>query len=211
MSDHDQPMLIRAFPTLSLREADTEGVMTGLVVPYGVPTPITEPRGNGVVRYREQFVPGAFERAIRAPRRVPLNYGHSDHFGDRLGYAIAFRDTPAGLEGDFKIDPSRYAQALDALTTSHLGLSAGFYSVRPAAFTEREGQLVTRTSTVLLHVAAVTQPAYELAKVGSFRAGDLDLGDPTTADIDAEEKQRQDRELLAWFAQERDRWASITS
>ena len=69
----------RAWPVdLELREDADEGLtVTGLVVPYGVETPIVEARPDGVIRYREAFSAGAFDRAVRAPNRVTLTYNHA--------------------------------------------------------------------------------------------------------------------------------------
>jgi hypothetical protein len=58
----------------------------------GCPQPIVERRGEGLVRYEELFRSGSCDRALRAPGRLTLTYGHSDAFGDRLGVAT----TPGG-------------------------------------------------------------------------------------------------------------------
>lgn len=206
MPVRDADLHVRSFP-LELREAEGDGLtVEGLCVPYGVETPIVE-RG---IAYREMFTRGAFDRAVRAPTRVSLVYNHSDSFGDRLGYATSFRDTDAGLHGTFRLDPSRAEQARDALGTSHSGLSVGFISIRPAARSERAGSLVVRRSALLGHVAAVAEAAYSAARVETMRDAVLELGEPTAADVEADELQRQDRELAEFFAATADRWSNIS-
>jgi phage head maturation protease len=139
---------------------------------------------------------------------VALVYDHSDSFGDRLGYATSFRDTDAGLHATFRLDPSRADHARDVLTSSHGGLSVGFYSIIPKIGSEAAGALVTRRSAALVHVACVAQPAHPGARVETIRAA-LDFGEPTAADIALAEQRRADAELLAFFAAEAGRWNTL--
>ena len=192
-------MHYRSFPAdIELRENSDDGLtVVGIVVPYNTEAPITEHRNGQAIAYRELFVPGAFERAIRVPTRVSLTYDHDRSLANRMGHGVSFADSAAGLVGEFRLDASSAAKARDVLTSSHASFSIGFMSVNPAALTERQGALVRRKSVVLDHVAAVAQPAYVGAGVASIRTGeDLD-GEPTAADIEAEAQRRADAELLA--------------
>lgn len=205
----------RALPEpLHFREDDPDGLtVQGLVVPYGVPTLVREPRPDGSwVSYREQFVAGSCDRAIRAPNRVPLNYTHDDGMPNRMGYGVSFTDTPGGLLGTFRLDRSRADHARDILTSSHSALSVGFRSVVPAPWTEREGALITRRSVVPIHVAAVPHgaAAYDGARVLAVRDDGLE-GEPTAAELDDEARKAEDAALLAFFnADLANRWASLT-
>lgn len=194
-----RPVLYRAFPAdLEVREDADEGMtVTGIVVPYNREAPITEPRAGGVIRYREVFIRGAFERAIRVPYRVSLTYDHDRSLANRMGFARSFADSAEGLVGEFRLDPSSAAKARDVLTSSHPAFSIGFMTVKPTPGSERAGQLVRRLSVVLDHVAAVSEPAYAGAGVASIRTGEDIEGEPTAADIEAEAQQRADAELLA--------------
>ena len=196
---------------LNLREADDDrGIVEGLVVPYGVEAPITELRQSGPVSYREIFRAGAFARAARAPSRVTLVYGHSDSRPDRLGFGLQFTDTAEGLHGRFRLDPSTAEHARDILLSgSHAGLSVGFVSLVPKAYTERAGALVERRSVHLIHVAAVPEGAYAGAGVTVVRSSGMLTGEPTPAEVEADARAVEDRELLDFFAQARDRWSSI--
>jgi HK97 family phage prohead protease len=200
---------------LELRDGDAGLTVTGLVVPYGVETPITETRPDGVIRYREMFVPGAFQRAQRVPYRTTLTYDHDTSVGYRLGYGLGFTDTPEGLVGEFKLDGSTAAKARDILGSSHRSFSVGFWSINPRAFTERADSLVVRKSVHLDHVAAVAEPAYQGAGVTSIRSAEPDLdGEPTEAEIAAEQQQRADAQLLAdleMLAAEQEKWNALRS
>lgn len=171
-------------------DADTH-IAEGIIVPWNTPAPIVERVAGRLVRYREQWVPGAFARAERAPSRVPLVYNHSDSFADRLGYAIAFETRDEGQWARFKLDPSRAEQAIDALTTSHESMSIAFVSVVPVAGTELDGALVTRKSALLRHVAAVVSPAYVDARFDAVRSTDDD-DEPT----ENEKAAQADRDAL---------------
>ena len=196
---------------LELREESDAGLtVTGLVVPYGVEAPITEARPDGVIRYREAFAPGAFQRANRAPNRVALTYNHDVTMGARMGYGRSFQESAEGLVGTFRLDPSSAAKARDILESSHAAFSVGFYSLYPKAGTERPDALVVRKSVILDHVAAVVEGAYVGTGVASIRGVDLEEGDPTDADVAAAEQARRDAELLAYFRDaetEQNRWA----
>ena len=180
-----------------------EGYAEGIVVPYGETADITERRGPDIVHYREEFMPGAFERAIRAPDRVTLNYTHSESLGNRLGFGVEFRESEAGLWGKFKLDRSRMDIARDVLSTTHKGFSVSFLSLVPKAWSEREGTLVQRRSVHLVHVAAVTQPAYASAGVLALREDGSPDGNPTEAEARAAAEDQAAQEVEAALVRRR--------
>lgn len=188
------------------------GTCEGILVPWDTPTPIVERRGDGLVRYEEVFRRGACDRALRAPGRLALTYGHSDLFPDRLGVATLLEDREEGLWGKFRFDPSKVEQARDAVMSSHRGLSITFASIVPKALTERDGSLVERRSVALFSVAAVTEPAYASAGLTVVRSlADVDLED-TAADV-AVKAEEDAREALLRSVHEAieagNRWAGI--
>jgi HK97 family phage prohead protease len=203
----------RDFPVdLQIRQADDgEHYAEGLCVPYGVATDIVEIRDGVPVQYRERFVAGAFARAMRAPNRVTLAYGHSTGFGDRLGYVVALTEDTVGLRMRAKLDRSRAEQAIDALGSSHSALSVAFAPIVPRFGTEEPGSLVTRTSVHLDHIAAVTQGAYDLARLTSVRGDTGPDPDPTPAELAAAEEEQKRRELAAWVEEiaSADPWAAL--
>jgi HK97 family phage prohead protease len=202
---------MRALPA-DLDIDEDAGTCEGILVPWDTPTAITERRGDGLISYEELFRRGAFDRAIRAPGRIPLTYGHSDTFPDRLGVATLLEDRAEGLWGRFRFDPSKVDQARDAVTSSHQGLSIHFASVVPKALSEREGSLVERRSAVLFGVAAVPNPAYATAGLTVVRSLEgVDLED-TAADIAVKAEQEARAELLRSVHEAIDagqRWAGI--
>jgi HK97 family phage prohead protease len=197
----DSELHVRSFE-VSLRETDKPNGMTGLAIPYGRETPITELVNGRLVNYREIITRGTFERATRAPWRVPLMYEHGDTFDQRLGYAEAVRETDAGLEIDFRLDPSRADHARDVLLSSHASLSAAFRSIIPKPGSERDGDLVVRRSAILVHVAAVPEPAYPDARVLAVREAADDA--PTAAELEHERHRLDLVEFQAWLATAKD-------
>lgn len=203
----------RALPA-DLDVNEREGTAEGLLVPYGRETPIVEAHPGGLIRYTESFAPGSCQRAVRGgPGRLPLTYGHSNDFGNRLGFATELREAEAGLVGKFKFDPSRRDEAYDAVTTTHGGLSVSFRSILPAGGLERDGEHVVRRSVHLIHVAAVPNPAYADAGFTVVRNQHDDADDEPTdaeraAELEAAERKAVlDRALAAVAAG--DRWAHL--
>lgn len=192
---------IREFPAdLELRDTAEGMTVSGLVVPYDREAPILELRPDGFIKYREMFVRGAFDRALRAPTRVNLTYNHDVTMAARMGYATSFSESAEGLVGQFRLDHSSADKARDILTSTHACLSVGFLSVVPRADSERAGALVIRRSAILDHVAAVVQGAYPGAAVTTIRAADGD-DEPTAADVAAQAQARLDQGLLEWVDQ----------
>lgn len=189
-------LLHRSFTLEDPTVSDDGRTVEGLAVPYGVVADVADVTPRGVVRYKEGFERGAFKRAVKAPDRVTLVYGHSDGFGDRLGYGRAFEEREDGLHATFRLDASRADQARDALTSSHRSLSIGFASISPRMHTENDGDLVIRKAVHLVHVAAVPLGAYPGALVGSVRE---------EIEAEADETERADRAAALVSSEESDR------
>jgi hypothetical protein len=201
----------RALPA-DLEIDDSAGTAEGLLVPWDVPTDIVEARGEGLVRYQELFRSGSCDRALRAPGRLTLTYGHSDAFGDRLGVATRLEDRKEGLWGCFAFDRSKLEAARDAVTSSHRALSVTFVSVVPKAWTERDGSLVERRSVILQSVAAVPQGAYSDARLLAVRNLADELEAATDADKAAEAEAQHRADILAEVAEliaAGEKWASL--
>ena len=179
-------LLYRTFPLEAAEIGGDDGrTVEGLAVPFNRETPVVDRRPDGrVVRYRERFIIGAFDRAEAVPHRVTFVYGHSDSFAERLGHAETITQRADGLFIRFRLDPSRAESARDALATSHGALSIGFASIIPRRDSEEDGSLVTREAVHLMHVAAVPAGAYPDALVTSVR----DAGDELAL-LDAEAEQ----------------------
>lgn len=209
------PLYVRQFPAedLDIREDFCEG----LVVPWNRETEIVEPRGDALVRYRELFERGSFDRAIAKATRVSLTFNHDTTLAARIGYGLKFADSAEGLVGSFKLDKSTADKARDVLSSSHSAFSVGFFSLVPKAGQERDGALVSRRAALLDHVAAVTAGAYPDARLTTVRAVDPTLAvaeDLSDAELAAAERARADADLLAqveeWATKQRE-WASLVA
>lgn len=192
----DGPLeLHRSFGELEL-EVRPEGRVTGLVVPYNVPTPIMELRDGQVIQYQEQFAPGSMERAAKAPNRVMLQFTHSEQLDHQVGYGVAFRDSADGCVGEFQLYRQQRDLVTEMLQTSHRGLSVTFASLRPVGGQERDGELVTREYVHCRAVAAVNDPAYADAGVLAVRQ-QQDLAAQVAAE--AEKKRQEMTDLLQFL------------
>ena len=192
----DGPLeLHRSFQELEL-DVQAEGVVEGLVVPYGKPTPIMELRDGQVVQYQEQFLPGSMDRAAKAPNRVMLQFTHSEQLDHQVGYGISFRDSADGCVGTFQLYRQNREKVSEMLQTSHRGLSVTFASLRPVGGLERDGELVSREVVHCRAVAAVNDPAYADAGVLAVRQ-QQDLAAQAAAE--AERKRSEFTDLLQFL------------
>ena len=204
-------LYVRQFPAEDLEI--TEDYVAGLVVPWDKETPILEARAGEPLEYRELFTRGAFDRAIAKATRVSLTFNHDTTLAARIGYGLKFSDSAEGLVGEFRLDRSTADKARDVLTSTHGCFSVGFYSLLPKAGTERPGELVSRRAALLDHVAAVTQGAYPDAHLAIVRSTDPSSeGDPSTAELAAQERARLDAELLGQigeWSRKQAEWANL--
>jgi hypothetical protein len=155
---------IRHFATgLELRDIDdSTHTAYGRVVPYGEVALFAE---DGEVK-RERFVRGALAQAARAWFRVVLYYSHADTLSNRMGYGLSLEERDDGAWSTFRLDPSAYERARDALTTTHDGLSLGFYSLSSRLAPDG---VVDRVRVTVAHVAAVPEAAYAGARLLTIR------------------------------------------
>jgi HK97 family phage prohead protease len=158
-------MLIRS-TTLGSPVVDGRTIF-GLCVPFNRPTIVADEPGKF---YQEQFVPGAFTRAMNVPHRVHIQFGHGRDDIVRAGKAARFTEEADGLYGEFIADETPIGEALIARARSEepVGLSIGAVALK----TEKRGAVITRTSVHLDHVAATNSAAYKDARVLAVRAVD---------------------------------------
>lgn len=140
----------------------------GLCVPYDTPTRVSD----GGEPYLESWKRGAFRGAVRDAPRVRLVYQHDDQLIlNRLGRAVTFTETDAGLEGVFRAMGGHSGdQALEMIRDgSCRGLSI-HAAIPPTGSRQRPDGVLERTSARLVHVALVDQPAYSDAHVTAVRS-----------------------------------------
>jgi HK97 family phage prohead protease len=188
---------LRAFsPEVSHLDVKRDGVVEGLIVPYNQPTDVLEIINGELVEYREQFVPGAFDRAQRAASRVGLTFTHSDAMPDRMGYGLELRESAEGAVMTWQLYSYAREQAEELLTTTHRGLSVTFMSISPRGGSERAGQLVTRSAVHLSSVAATDNPAYATARVLALREDQEQLREQQQAE---QARIREQVDTLLWL------------
>ena len=153
-------ILHRTYATeLHVREDDR--VIAGTVIPYGTPATITE-HGR---TYVETFAPGAFAADVPRAADVELTALHP-RSGEVLpiGVTMALVDTPAGLDGEWRISETEFGNDVLTLVRDKAvrSLSAGFAEGRNQWHTR---DAVTRLTATLDHVAVVRRGAYPGARL----------------------------------------------
>lgn len=164
------PLLIRSTPAAALA---VEGrTIMAMCVPFNKPAIVVSQGEDDVPagqKYQEQFVRGAFRRAVEVPHRVTIRLSHSLDSIVRAGFGSKFLERSDGLYGEFAVDPSPVGDALLAAATAGepLPLSVGHIPMR----TERRRGVITRVAVHLDHVAATGErPVYQDARVLAVRA-----------------------------------------
>ena len=191
--------LVRSFQDMDL-DVKPDGLVEGLIVPWMKPAEVTESINGQPVSYREQFARGCMPGVERSPDRVGLAFTHSDSFGDRLGYGVAYRDSAEGAVLQWQLYRSTMEKAMDVLQSSHRGLSMTFRPQRPRyGEAERVGALVTRERVFVRYVAATDCPVYEDAQVLALR----DQAQMLEAEQEAlEAKVRRQLGVLVWLQEQ---------
>jgi phage head maturation protease len=190
---------VRSFDAMQL-DVKPDGLVEGLIVPWMTPADVVESIDGRPVNYREQFARGSMPGAESAPGRVGLAFTHSDAFGDRLGFGVAYRDSAEGAVFQWQLYRSTMEKAMEVLTSSHRGLSMTFRTIRPRyGELERDGALVTRERVHLRYVAATDCPVYEDAQVLALRDRARELEEQQAAQL---ERERRQVNLLLWMQEQ---------
>lgn len=167
-------ILVRTFP-LELRTAQLETgagrIVEGRCVPYGIAAEVCDPGGEP---YLEEFAPGAFARAVRAPGRVEFRYHHGTGLADWIGRAQSFAETDEGLDGTFRVIPGVFGdQALTLVDEGLLtGLSVGFRSLARRERKSSAGAII-RERCHLVEVSLTASPSWQEAAVTGRRSSGL--------------------------------------
>jgi HK97 family phage prohead protease len=155
--------LVRTFPA-SLVERTDERTIEALVVPYNVPTRVSD---HGGPQYEEVWREGAFGEQLRSTPKVFVNVEHEQGIGGVVGHGIELREEQGGLHGVFELHESE-----DGRKTLHLvraGLLTGLSLEAIAQRSIRRGELVERVKARLEAVALTRHPAYKDARVLAVR------------------------------------------
>ncbi len=159
-----EDLLKRTF-NIEVAEVDGDGrTIHALVVPYNTPTLVDD----GFGPYKEQFVKGAFDRAVNVPNRVWLNFEHHPGLSNVVGNGVQFEERSEGLYGDLLVDEgSDGDKALRFVNKRVLtGMSVEF---KPMSKDAPIDGVVTRRSVHLDAVALCRVGAYKDAQVLAVR------------------------------------------
>jgi HK97 family phage prohead protease len=153
-------ILTRTFAA-ELHVRDDDRVIAGTLVPYGVPTQVTEFGKT----YTEDFAPHAFAADVGRASEIELTALHP-RSGDVLpiGVTLTLTDTPAGLDAEFRISQTDFGDDVLTLVRDKAlrSLSAGFAEGRNQWHTRDH---VTRVTATLDHAALVRRGAYPNARL----------------------------------------------
>lgn len=157
--------LIRAFAAGDLSLGSDGRTVTGVAVPFGVPTVVDD----GYGAYQEEFRRGAFTRTIaERGTRVKVLAQHNRQVMP-IGRATLLREDPTGLYAELRISQTAAGdEALELIRDGALdGLSIGFNDIRD----ERgpDGTVV-RTEVRLNEISVVPFAAYENAVITGVRS-----------------------------------------
>lgn len=162
------PDLMRRTFQLQLAAAEGAGrIVEGRCVPYGVETMVAD---AGTDPYREVFLPGAFQRAVKAPTRVSFRFRHGDALADWIGRGLEFTEDDDGLTGSLRVTESAFGDHALALIDDGIirGLSVGFLDLARRVQRTASGAII-RARCHLAEVSLVPESAYVGAEVTGRR------------------------------------------
>lgn len=145
---------------LEIRDADHGRTITGLAVPYGIPTPIGP--------YVETMARGVFTDATATPEAVKVMAAHA-HESLPIGRALTLTDTDEGLLAELLVSDTTAGRDVLTLVRDGVatGLSVGFVPVVDHWTPDRSA--VTRIRASLVEVSIVAFPAYDDARIAAVR------------------------------------------
>jgi HK97 family phage prohead protease len=148
------------------------------IVPFGERATVADGLG-GVARgvpYQEEWMPGVFDKQVRAANRVWLNFEHQQGITGVLGAGVTLRQASDGYHGSFKVvDGSDGDKALALVREGFLtGASVEAVPLRGGS-TRTAGGVIQRVRAHLVAVALCRVGAYAGAVVTAVRAEDPEL------------------------------------
>jgi HK97 family phage prohead protease len=155
---------------LEVRSDGDGRTLVGRAVPFGV---VADVGG----RYRERFLPGAFDRQIGSGQvgQVQLWASHQDRLSNGqakpIGKTVRLEERSDGLHGEWWV--ANTSAGNDALELVHArmvtGLSVGFTAVKGGT-RQAAGGVLERSVAHLDHVALTGTPIYPGAEVLAVRS-----------------------------------------
>lgn len=175
-TDQVDEILVRTFPVELAGDGRT---LEALCVPYGVRAEVADP--PTFEPYMEEFLPGSFKGATKAPNRVLLDFEHQTSIGNVLGHGVELEERTDGLYGKFRVtEHADGDKALGLIRDKVLtGMSVMFKPLR----SQRAGDVVQRLKAHLDRVSLCRVGAYPQAQVLAVRAKPLPRAEPLDAEL----------------------------
>ena len=136
------------------------------IVPHGVTARVSDDGGRTF--YEEEWVRGVFRNKENKPKQVLVNVEHGKGFSDVVGRGIAFKDSPDGFDGEFRVLPGPDGdKALELVNEgAYTGVSV---EAIPIESQRTDKGVVRRVSARLLNVSLCRNPAFVDAQVLAVR------------------------------------------
>jgi HK97 family phage prohead protease len=152
--------------------------VSGMLAPYNEVAKVNDGFGD----YYEMYAPGCFERCIRSGNAAYLRV-QLEHNGRWIGRGNEWRDGPAGLAADLRLDDTEGGReaAFKIRDGQTPGLSLAFMATPAGSKQQRingRDVLVRQRIKALHHVALCMTPAYEGAQVEAVRSAPEPVGPP---------------------------------
>ncbi len=164
LAPDDRPTLTRTFEAIEMG-ADGRNLEI-LCVPFNTPTRVSDSKDTPP--YVEEFLPGAFDGASKAPNRVWLDFEHQVAINGLLGHGTEFEERADALYGRFRVTEHPDGDKALALIRDRVltGASVMFQPLR--SLRTPEG-VVQRAKVHLDRVALCRIGAYAEAQVLAVR------------------------------------------
>lgn len=185
MTDEAQ-LLVRTFEAIEMA-ADGRNLEI-LCAPFNTPARVSDP--PDFTPYDEEFLPGAFAGATKAPNRVLLDFEHQTAINGVLGHGAELQEREEGLYGRFRVTEHPDGDKALALVGAGVltGASVMFRALRSI---RSSAGVVQRVKVHLDRVSLCRVGAYEAAQVLAVR---------TAPTIDEEQIPQFDADLAESLA-----------
>jgi phage head maturation protease len=166
---------VRFMPTVWTFGEDARTV-SGRIIPFGEVAQVYDEVDGGIVRYREEFLPGCMTRMLQgaanrgSPNWIRFTMDHDQTLEGNVGHCTALDEGADGGHAAFYLyDGTQLPKVRDMLRTSHEGFSVEFQEVVPPLV---EDDVHRQRQIFITAVTATPTPAYSGARVLALRSAD---------------------------------------
>ena len=136
------------------------------IVPHGVTARVSDDGGRTF--YEEEWVRGVFRNKENKPKQVLVNIEHGKGFSDIVGRGIAFKDSPHGFDGEFRVTSGPDGDKALELVNEGAYTGVSVEAIPIESQRTKEG-VVRRLSAKLLNVSLCRNPAFPDSRVLAVR------------------------------------------